>query len=81
MSNPASWAEAPGAARERWHTEARERDEAYAAELPHDDSESAESPWRDGAAVEDGRAEAAHYQALYESTDEAREDLGLDDEE
>jgi len=38
-SNRDSWSEPASEARQRWHTEARERDDAYLATLPHDDSE------------------------------------------
>lgn len=40
-----SWDKTPGEAREQWHTEARERDEAQLADGPSEDGESAESPW------------------------------------
>lgn len=40
--------ETPAERTQRWHTEARERDEAYLALGPADDTETDDSPWRGG---------------------------------
>lgn len=56
------WNESPAAARQRWHTEARERDELAQAALPIDDSEADDSPWRDGPEPDDTTLWAVHIQ-------------------
>ena len=52
MTAMQSWADkpSPGQALQDWHNEARKRDEAYLAQGPIDDSETHDSPWRDGVA-------------------------------
>jgi hypothetical protein len=52
MAHPEQWGESPDEARERWHAEARQRDEAYLALGPVDDTETHDSPWLDGPPVE-----------------------------
>lgn len=42
--------ESPAEARERWHSEAAQRDEAYLAQGPADMAETTDGPWSGGAA-------------------------------
>lgn len=60
MTHPESWNESPDAARETWHTEARERDEAYVALGPVNYTERHHSPWAGGAELPGLAQEVGH---------------------